>query len=296
MDAGASGFSRGRGRGGDRGGFRGGDRGGFRGRGRGRGDGDFGGDRGGRGRGRGDRGGRGGRGRGRGRGRGKEDEWNPVTKLGRLVKEGKFPDINDIFSWSIKIKEAQIIDYYFPADSGILKDDVMDVKPVQKQTAAGQRTRFKAWVAVGDYKNYCGVGQKCAAEVGIAIRGAFTLAKLSLVPIRKGYWGSMTGEPHTVPCKVTGKCGSCRVRLIPAPRGTGLVASQQTKKVLAMAGLQDVYCRVSGETRTTGNFVIACFLALRKTYKIMTPDLWIPRPLVINPLDRYPTKVEKRIK
>jgi len=176
---------------------------------------------------------------------------------------------------------------------GELKDDVMDVKPVQKQTAAGQRTRFKAWVAVGDYKNYVGLGEKCAAEVGIAIRGAFTLAKLSLVPIRKGYWGATTGEPHTVPCKVTGKCGSCRVRLIPAPRGTGLVAAQATKKILAMAGIQDVYCRVTGDTRTTGNFVIACFLALRKTHKILTPDLWAPVPLKQNPLDKYPTKVEK---
>jgi len=176
---------------------------------------------------------------------------------------------------------------------GELKDDVMDVKPVQKQTAAGQRTRFKAWVAVGDYKNYVGLGEKCAAEVGIAIRGAFTLAKLSLIPIRKGFWGSTTGEPHTVPCKVTGKCGSCRVRLIPAPRGTGLVAAQATKKILAMAGIQDVYCRVTGDTRTTGNFVIACFLALRKTHKVLTPDLWAPLPLKQNPLDKYPTKVEK---
>ena len=61
----------------------------------------------------------------------------------------------------------------------------MKIKPVQKQTSAGQRTRFKAWVAVGDYIAHVGLGQKCAAEVGIAIRGAHILAKLSLVPIRK---------------------------------------------------------------------------------------------------------------
>merc|ERR1712154_340092 len=93
-----------------------------------------------------------------------------------------------------------------------------------------QRTRFKAWVAVGDYKAHVGLGQKCAAEVGIAIRGAHILAKLSLIPVRKGYWGSKLGTPHTVPCKLTGKCGSCRVRLIPAPRGTGLVAATSPKK------------------------------------------------------------------
>ena len=73
----------------DRGGFRGG----FGDRGRG-------------GRGRGDRGGRGGRGRGRGRGgRGKEEkEWIPVTKLGRLVKDGKIKSLEEIYLFSLPIK------------------------------------------------------------------------------------------------------------------------------------------------------------------------------------------------
>jgi len=206
-----------------------------------------------------------------------------------LVADGKFPSITDIYRYSIRIKEPEIIDYYFSAggDSGEpeLKEEIMKIKPVQKQTSAGQRTRFKAWVAVGDHKAHVGLGQKCAAEVGIAIKGAHVLAKMSLIPVRKGYWGSMMGDPHTVPCKLTGKCGSCRVRLIPAPRGTGLVAATVTKKVLAMAGIEDVYCRSKGQTRTTGNFIVACFLALRKSYKILTPDLWTGREILPNPLD-----------
>merc|ERR1712227_253982 len=59
----------------DRGGFRGG----FGGRGRGRGRG---------------RGGRGGRGRGRGK---EEKEWVPITKLGRLVKDGKIKSLQEIY-------------------------------------------------------------------------------------------------------------------------------------------------------------------------------------------------------
>jgi len=143
----------------------------------------------------------------------------------------------------------------------------MGIQPVQRQTAAGQRTRFKAWVAVGDNKSHVGLGAKCAAEVGIAIRGAHILAKLSLVPVRKGYWGLKIGPPHTLPCKITGKCGSTRIRLIPAPRGTGLVAAAATKKLLSLAGIIDIYCRCTGETRTTGNFVTACYLALRKIFQ-----------------------------
>ena len=75
---------------------------------------------GGEGRGRGGFG-RGGRGRGRG-GRGRREEgevWTPVTKLGRLVKEGKIGSIEEIFLFSLPVKEAEIIDYF-------LKDKLED--------------------------------------------------------------------------------------------------------------------------------------------------------------------------
>ena len=78
----------------------------------------------------------------------------------------------------------------------------MKIKPVQKQTRAGQRTRFKAIVAVGDENGHVGLGVKCSKEVATAIRGAIILAKLSVVPIRRGYWGNKLGQPHTVPGKV----------------------------------------------------------------------------------------------
>ncbi|ONK59724.1 uncharacterized protein A4U43_C08F9730 [Asparagus officinalis] len=84
----------------------------------------------------------------------------------------------------------------------------MKIMPVQKQTRAGQRTRFKAFVVVGDGNGHVGLGVKCSKEVATAIRGAIILAKLSVVPVRRGYWGNKIGKVHTVPCKVTGKCGS----------------------------------------------------------------------------------------
>ena len=80
------------------------------------------------------------------------------------------------------------------------------------------------------------------------------MAKLSVVPVRRGYWGNKIGKPHTVPCKVTGKCGSVLVRLIPGPRGTGIVSAPVPKKLLQMAGIEDCYTSASGSTGTLGNF------------------------------------------
>ena len=87
------------------------------------------------------------------------------------------------------------------------------IKPVQKQTRAGQRTRFKAVVVIGDSEGHIGLGIKTSKEVATAIRAAIIIAKLSVIPIRRGYWGTNLGEPHSLPTKVNGKCGSVRVRV-----------------------------------------------------------------------------------
>merc|ERR1712093_711059 len=142
---------------------------------------------------------------------------------------------------------------------GARKDEVMKIMPVQKQTRAGQRTRFKAFVAIGDFDGHLGLGVKCAKEVATAIRGAIILAKLSVVPVRRGYWGAKLGEPHTVPCKVSGKTASVYVKCIPAPRGTGIVAAPASKRMLQLAGIEDVYTQSRGNTSTMGNFIKATY-------------------------------------
>ena len=241
-----------------------------------------GGDRG-RGRGFGGRGGRGGRG-GPGGGRGgPKEEWTPLTKLGRLVKNGYVKSLEEVYTHSIPIKEAPIVDRLLANDKAELSDEIMCILSVQKQTKAGQRTRFKAVVAIGDRKGHVGIGIKCAKEVQIAIKGALVDAKLNLVPVRRGYWGSRIGGVHTIPIKVKGKCGSCTVRMIPAPRGTGCVAAMVAKKILNFAGIDDVYTSCTGQTRTRENFCRALFEALKKTYAFLTPDLWPKTDFIASP-------------
>jgi len=211
-----------------------------------------------------------------------------MTKLGRLVHAGVIESLEDIYHFSLPIKEPEIVDKFIPSaerggprrdsdgmdKNGKLHDEVMKIMPVQKQTRAGQRTRFKAFVAVGDNNGHVGLGVKCAKEVAGAIQGAIRAAKLNVIPIRRGWWGNKIGPAHTVPMKLTGKCGSVRMRLIPAPKGTGIVAALAPKKILEMAGIEDCYTNSRGKTRTMGNFIKATYIALSKSYGYLTPVFW----------------------
>lgn len=67
-----------------------------------------------------------------------------------------------------------------------------------------------------------------------------------------------------MPFAVEGKCGSVIIKLIPAPRGTGLCVDEECKKILKMAGVKDIWSKTLGQTKTKLNLVNACFDALRR--------------------------------
>lgn len=92
---------------------------------------------------------------------------------------------------------------------------------------------------------------------------------------------------HSLPTKESGKCGSVTVRLIPAPRGTGLVASPAVKRLLQLAGVQDAYTSSAGSTKTLENTLKATFVAVGNSYGFLTPNLWKETKLIRSPLEEY---------
>ncbi|MEM3526653.1 MAG: 30S ribosomal protein S5 [Candidatus Jordarchaeaceae archaeon] len=198
-----------------------------------------------------------------------EEEWTPRTRVGLMVKEGLITSIEEIFQQSLRIMEPQIVDILLPG----LEEEVVDINLVQKQTDAGEKNRFKATVAVGNNNGYVGLGEAKAPEIGPAIRKAIISAKINIIPTRRGCgsWECGCGSPHSLPFKVVGKSGSVELKLIPAPRGVGLVASDVARIVLRLAGINDVWSWSRGHTKTTVNFAYATFNALKKTYELMHP-------------------------
>jgi len=203
------------------------------------------------------------------------EEWVPKTRLGWMVKEGKIGSLKEIFDNNLVIQEPEIIDYLLPD----LKHEVVDVNIVQKQTDAGRMARFRVLVVLGNLDGFVGIGLGKAKQLRQAINKAIRNAKLNIIPVRRGCgsWACSCNEPHSVPFTVIGKSGSVRVKLIPAPKGTGLVAGDAAKVVLRYAGIKDIWTWSRGETRTTINFVKAVYDALRNTYRFVTVYDWSRR-------------------
>ncbi len=197
------------------------------------------------------------------------DDWVPRTRIGKMVKEGYITSIEEIFQSCLTIREPEIVDLLLPN----LQEEVLAINLVQKQTDAGEKSRFRATVAIGNKDGYIGLGEGKSAEIGPAIRVAIIHAKLAIIPVRRGCgsWECTCHEPHSLPYTVKGKAGSIRISLKPAPRGAGLVSAKTPRVVLDLAGIKDVWSVAKGHTRSTTNFAKATYDALRNTYKMISP-------------------------
>jgi small subunit ribosomal protein S5 len=189
-----------------------------------------------------------------------------------MVLEGTITSLDEVFNQGYKIKEVGIVDTLIPD----LQQEVLSVGIIQKQTDAGEKTRFKSIVVVGNYNGIFGLGFGRDRQVRAAIHKATNAAKLNIFPIKRGCgsWECNCDELHSVPFKVTGKCGSVRVELKPGPKGLGIVAGETPRTIIAFAGIKDCWTKSMGSTRTIPSFAFATSNALKNTYRILTPQDW----------------------
>ena len=193
-----------------------------------------------------------------------EAPWIPKTILGKKVASGEITSLEEIIQSGGRIQEAGIIKKLLPD----LKTEVIDVGLIQKMTANGQSTRFKALVAAGNENGWLGIGLGKSKQMRIAIEKANNAAYLNVRPIKLGCgsWECRCDQEHSVPFKVNRKGGSVSIEILPGPRGLGLVAGGKIRNLLRLAGLKDAWTKTKGSTATMNSTSKALLQCLRQTF------------------------------
>lgn len=206
-----------------------------------------------------------------------KEAWKPRTDIGRKVKAGEFTDIGQILDKGLHIMEAEVVDALVEN----LETELLLIgqskgkfgggqrrifRQTQKKTPEGNKPKFGTYAVVGNKDGYVGIGRGKAKETVPSREKAFRRAKLNIIKIRRGCgsWQCNCRTPHSIPFAVEGKVGSVKIKLMPAPKGAGLVAEKECQKIIEMAGIKDVYSLTIGQTQTKINLVSACMMALKQ--------------------------------
>jgi len=209
------------------------------------------------------------------------EKWKPKTSIGKKVWDGSITDIDYLIDNGIKILEPEITDLLLAN----LETDLLLIgqskgkfgggkrrvfKQTQKKTQEGNKPKFATLAVVGNKDGYVGIGYGKSKETVPAREKAIRNSKLNVIKIRRGCgsWQCGCKSPHSIPFSVDGKCGSAVIRLIPAPRGTGLCVENECQKVLKLAGIKDVWSKTRGQTGSKYNLIRACINALRKLISV----------------------------
>lgn len=210
------------------------------------------------------------------------ESWNPKTELGKKVKAGEI-SLAEILEKGLKILEAEIVETLLPE----IQTDLLLIgqskgkfgggqrrvfRQTQKKTKEGNKPNFATYAVVGNENGYIGIGYGKGKETVPAREKALRKAKLNIIKIRRGCgsWQCGCKSPHSIPYKVQGKVGSSVIKLMPAPKGTGLCVEKECAKILKLAGIKDVWSKSLGQSRTKINLIKACIQALIKLSETKT--------------------------
>ena len=208
------------------------------------------------------------------------ESWSPKTEIGKKIKLGEITDIHEVLLQGHRVLEPEVVDILIPG----VESDLLLIgqakgkfgggqrrvfKQCQKKTREGNKPSFSTIAVVGNKNGFVGLGYGKARETVPAREKAIRDAKRNLIMIKRGSgsWEGAGEFPNSIPFKVSGKCGSVTVELMPAPDGTGLCIEEECAKILRLAGIKDVWSRTRGQSKTKINQTKACFEALKMLAK-----------------------------
>lgn len=203
--------------------------------------------------------------------------WEPKTALGKAVKEKKITDLTEPLQQGMRVLETEITDMLLPG----LEHELLMIgqskgkfgggakrifRQTQKKTPEGNKPSFGCYAVVGNSNGFVGAGQGKSKDTVPAREKAVRRAKLNIFKIRRGCgsWQCGCKENHSIPFSVEGKSGSVKIKLIPAPKGVGLVVERECQKVLKLAGIKDVWSKTRGQTKIKQNLITALMKALKE--------------------------------
>ncbi|WKZ23824.1 MAG: 30S ribosomal protein S5 [Candidatus Dojkabacteria bacterium] len=142
-----------------------------------------------------------------------------------------------------------------------LFSELVALRRVAKATAGAKRLRFSAVLVVGDKKGKVGIAMGKGADPQEAIQKAMKKANSKLFSVE------MNQERKTVTHRVEAQYKSSNVLIKPAPIGTGVVAGGSIRKVLELAGIENVVAKRMGAANSLTN-AYCTILALTKLKQV----------------------------
>ena len=118
------------------------------------------------------------------------------------------------------------------------KEKLVAVNRVSKTVKGGRNMRFSALMVVGDENGRVGCGMGKAVEIPEAIRKGLDDAKKSMITV------PLNGT--TIPHEVVGVFGTGKVKMMPAPEGTGVIAGGPVRAVLEAVGIKNIVTKSIG--------------------------------------------------
>ena len=135
-----------------------------------------------------------------------------------------------------------------------MDQSILDLARVTRVTEGGKHLSFRAGVVIGDRKGRVGFGLSKGKDVQVGVDKATRQARKHIITV------PIINE--TIPHAVYSKFKAAKIILMPAPRGSGIIAGGAVRTVLELAGVPNVSSKILGKTKNKIVIAKATFQAL----------------------------------